>query len=113
MLQFQAPKSFKSGRLIMGIYTAKDLTLLIASILISLILTIGNLVIAQGATHLYLIGSTVLFILPTAIIFAGLQPCSIYHNNFGMLKEFLSFRKRQKHLSWEGIYKHDEEFKEN
>lgn len=113
MLSFQAPKSFKSGRLIMGIYSVKDMILLIVTILISFTLVIVNLLATgNSADHIYLIASTILFVIPSAVVFAGLQPAGVYHNNFGMLREFLSFRKRRKQLSWEGIYKHDEEYEE-
>lgn len=103
---FNAPKNFKSGRLILGRYRWIDLILLLSGILISLL----SMIIYAGTLRQNNLLVVVVLFLPAAITYTLTMPTNgVYHNNLEFLRLLRKYSKSKRTYIWEGIYKEDDE----
>lgn len=100
---FASPKNFKSGRLIAGKYTWKDLLLLSSGILLTFILEIVFLINFLGKNKFVALFVAILLLIPALIALILVQPFGIYHNILTYIRIFILYFKRPKKYIWGGL----------
>lgn len=102
-MQFNAPKNFNRGSLIMGRFRLIDLLILIAGSLFTFV----SMIVYVGMINGRSVPLALLLFLPAAVCYILTMPCGIYHNNLVFIRMWLGFGKKQKSYLWEGIYSYD------
>lgn len=98
-LIFFAPRDFKDGSKILGLYLKKDFFILTAFVLVGLFVIIGMLLINPRAYKIsYLVIGIIIIMLGTLIT----MPAGIKQSLYRMILETIKYAKRPKNYIWKG-----------
>lgn len=103
-MQFYAPKNFKKGKLIGGIYRPIDLMILIGGLAISFLAELIYMTVTKDINAFIFI----LLLIPVGIAILLTAPLGVYHNVLQACSIWFKFQLQQKNYKWEGICLTDE-----
>lgn len=109
MKTFYNPKNFKQGQLILNRFNKKDLILFGSLFLVSLILIVIVISLADGSNPVLFSILFVCCLLPAGLGFFFTTPLTGYHNAYEFIKLKFTKNKYQKRYMWEGVIYDDED----